>query len=108
MAWALGVANDEADLQAIGGVAPKEGEAIVVGVLAITAIIQFIRLPESLSLVEAFKAKVLCMYSQQVSDTSSPPGKVSGQSKLSSSSSLSQPVLRKLLLWHAQGQGGNL
>ena len=37
------VADDEADLQTIGGVAPKEGEAIVVGVLAITAIIQFIR-----------------------------------------------------------------
>ena len=62
----------------------------------------------ALWIVEAFKAKVLCMSSQQVSDTSSPPGKVSGQSKLSSSSSLSQPVLRKVLLRHAQGQGGNL
>ena len=102
------VADDEADLQTIGGVAPKEGEAIIVGVLAITAIVQFIRSPKLFSLVEAFKAKVLCMYSQQISDTSSPPGKVSGQSQLSSSYSLSQPVLRKLLLRHAQGQGGNL
>ena len=100
------VTDDEADLQTIGGVAPKEGEAIVVGVLAITAIIQFIRFTKII--VEAFNAKVLCMYSQQVCDTSSPSGKVSGQSKLSSSSSLSQPVLRKLLLRHAQGQGGNL